>query len=922
MPAEDLQGPSEAEEFLPSPASGVPVGPEQETQDLALDETRLEAVGPYKIRRLLGGGAFSSVYLAEQHQPLHRTVAVKVFRWSGGPEAQGLAARFLQEQEVLALLDHPNIARIYDGGLLPDGRPFYVMELVRAAKPLTRFCDDLRLGIQERLTLFLELCLAIQHAHQKGIIHRDLKPANVLAYEEDGSYRVKVIDFGLAKALQRRVGPQTVETTLGAFFGTPAYMPPEQAGADPMRIDTRADIYSLGAILYELLTGFTPLDLSEAAGDLLAQVEWIRHREPIRPSQRVAQAQDASTIAQRRGSTVSALVHSLQGDLDWIVLRCLEKEPGRRYPSVTALVEDIGRYLRHEPVSAAPPSMGYRVRKFVHRHRGILAAVGAVIATLAMGLVGTTLGLLEAKRQAAEALHQQAAAEQAAAEAQRQQALAEAQRQKAESAAQAERLARQDAEAQKQAAQKAHRLAEQRLSHLQKSLEVLGSVLTRLNPRNAETGVLSLGKQLAEAVEWAGDQLEKATLEDPRTISQLQVILGNLLLELGELEKAIQILEKAHTLREQQLGTSHLETLKVRHLLAKAYHTLGEHPKAITLYEKLRDAYQNPHGISEHRTVVLHDLAVAYQDVGRLPQAILLHHRLRQDFLETFGEDSLETLTALNNQALAYLEAGLVSEATALLERVCKLRNEKLGPEHPDTLTAIVSLATAYQEMGRLSEAIELLQKVAAFQQNNLGITHPDSLATLDNLAIGYLVKGNLSEAIRRLIQVREAKIFRFGADQPETLGTLHNLAVAYRELGQLQEALALLIQVYEESVRKNGSEHPDTLLVLYNLSVTYMKLKETEKAIFACEEAALGMEKIGFLHRCACLILQTLIHWYEQRAETSQAEKWRVKWLVSTGELPPFPNEELFPKQLAVWRPRWGLELLGPRNIENLSEQ
>lgn len=900
-----------------------------ETLERALDETRVEGIGPYKIRRLLASGAFSSVYLAEQEEPVRRTVAVKLFRWPDGKAAQGLAARFLQEQEVLALLDHPNIARIYHGGVLPDGRPFYVMELVRAGKPITRFCDDLHLDIPERLALFMELCSAIQHAHQKGIIHRDLKPANVLAYEEDGRYRVKVIDFGLAKALQRRLGPQTVETTMGAFFGTPAYMPPEQAGGDPLRIDTRADIYSLGAILYDLLTGVPPLDSSEAGADLLAHVELIRHREPICPSQRVARDPQASSHAQQRGTTPSALAHTLRGDLDWIVLRCLEKEPGRRYPSVGALTEDLRRYLHHEPVSAAPPNLRYRVAKFTRRYRGVLGAVGAVLAGLVIGLFGTTWGLIEAYRQASEAQRQRmatqqaaeeaqrqrAAAERAAAEAERQRLAAETERQKAEAAAQAERRARLEIEAQKQAVQRA-------LAQLQKSLQVLSSVLTRLNPRAEKQPGPSIEKQLAEAVEWAVDQLGKAPGEDPRTVSQLQVIFGNLLLELGELQKAIQILERALVLREQHLGDRHPETLRARHLLAKAYHTLGDVDEAIDLYEKLRDAYQDRDDLPEERIIVFHDLALGYQEAFKLSDAILLYQQIRRDFSRMFGDNSSKMMTALNNQAIAYLEAGSASDATALLERVYKIRNESLGPEHLDTLTAGISLAMAYQEMGRLSNAMEILQNIMAIQERKLGPTHPDTLATLDNLAIGYLAQGRISEAVELLTQVWEAKISRFGRGQPETLGTLHNLAVAYRELGELPKALDLLKQVVEESGKKNGPDHPDTCLALYNLSVVYMKLKEAEKAISTCEQSALGMEKIGFLHRSARSIIETLVQWYEERAETALAEKWRQKWLASSGKLLPSLEKELFPQPLVIWRPRWGLEIIGPPKVETLSAQ
>jgi len=616
------------------------------TLSVGLEDTHLESVGPYQVKRLLGSGGFSSVYLAEQREPIHREVALKVFRWSGGPEAHSLIARFLQEREVLALMDHPNIAHIYEGGVLPDGRPFYAMELVRAGRPISRFCDDLRLSISDRLELFLELCSAIQHAHQKGVIHRDLKPANVLAYEEDGQRRVKVIDFGLAKALQRRLGPQTVETMLGAFFGTPAYMAPEQAGGDPLRIDTRADIYSLGAILYELLTGLTPLDLSGAGGGLVGQVEIIRHREPIRPSQRVLQEPGAEERAACRGTTPSGLAHCLRGDLDWIVLKCLEKEPGRRYPSVGALMEDISRYRRHEPIMAAPPSWTYRMRKFTRRYRGLLAAVGAVILALGLGLVGSTWGFLEARRQAAQA--------------QRQREEAEYQREQAE-------LERQKAQTAAAQAQAARQQAERRLEQVRRSNQILAEIFEELDIQKIKESQEPVEAVLAKRLVQAAGQLEEESVGDPLEVAYLQATLATSLLSLGYPKEAARLFEKVLATRQAHLGPDHPNTLSS-----------------------------------------MSGLAVAYRDAGQVEKALPLHEETLKLQRAKLGPDHPDTLRSMDNLANAYLLAGQVEKALPLYEETLKLQRAKLGPDHPDTLASMHNLAVAYRDAGQVEKALPL----------------------------------------------------------------------------------------------------------------------------------------------------------------------------------------------------------------------
>jgi serine/threonine protein kinase/tetratricopeptide (TPR) repeat protein len=348
--------------------------------------------GRYKLLQEIGAGGMGTVWLADQTAPVQRRVAVKLIR--PGMDSRQVVARFEAERQALALMDHPNIARVLDGGVAEDGRPFFVMELVKGT-PITRYCDDQKLPVRERLELFADVCRAVQHAHQKGIIHRDLKPSNVLVAPYDGKPVVKVIDFGVAKATGQQLTASTLFTGFGAVVGTPEYMSPEQAETNNQDIDTRSDIYALGVLLYELLTGTTPLTrqrVREAA--LLEVLRLVREEEPPRPSTRLSSTEELPGIAAVRGVEPARLSRLVRGELDWIVMKALEKDRNRRYESPSALAADVQRYLHDEPVQASPPSTAYRLRKFVRRHRGAVLAVSAIVLLFLAGLGGTTAGLL------------------------------------------------------------------------------------------------------------------------------------------------------------------------------------------------------------------------------------------------------------------------------------------------------------------------------------------------------------------------------------------------------------------------------------------------------------------------------------------------------------------------------------------------
>ncbi len=362
-------------------------------------------IGPYKLLQQIGEGGMGIVYMAEQQEPVRRKVALKIIK--PGMDRRQVIARFEAERQALAMMDHQNIAKVFDAGTTDTGRPYFVMELVHGV-PLTSFCDDNRLTLRQRLELFIPVCHAIQHAHQKGIIHRDVKPSNVLVTMYDDRPVPKVIDFGIAKATDQQLTERTMFTQFGAMVGTFEYMSPEQAEMNAFGVDTRSDIYSLGVLLYELLTGTTPLEkarLRDAAFNEMVRL--IKEEEPPRPSIRLSRSATAASIAAARKTEPQQLSKLVRGDLDWIVMRCLEKQRDRRYETANGLARDIQRYLTDEPVEARPPSAGYRLQKFIRRNKGQVVAAGLVLLALVGGMVGTTWGLLAARQAqlAAEAEH-------------------------------------------------------------------------------------------------------------------------------------------------------------------------------------------------------------------------------------------------------------------------------------------------------------------------------------------------------------------------------------------------------------------------------------------------------------------------------------------------------------------------------------
>jgi eukaryotic-like serine/threonine-protein kinase len=457
-------------------------------------------IGPYKLMEQIGEGGFGLVFVAEQQEPVRRKVALKIIK--PGMDSAQVIARFEAERQALALMDHPNIARVLDagttngepGGVSP-GRPYFVMELVRGI-PITDYCDKNQLSPPERLELFISVCQAIQHAHQKGIIHRDVKPSNVLVTSHDGKPVAKVIDFGVAKAIHQHLTERTIYTNFAQMIGTPLYMSPEQAEMSGLDIDTRSDIYSLGVLLYELLTGTTPLEkkrLREAAYDEIRRL--IREEEPPKPSTRLSSSDSIALVAAQRRMEPAKLSKLVRGDLDWITMKALEKDRTRRYETANGLARDIQRYLSDEPVEASPPSATYRLRKLARKHRTALTTAAAFAGLLVAGAALATWQAVRATHAEALALDANTHLDTANTELKTSNqnldnanrsltttnTALEVAREKADKAAASEKLA---AEKERDATV----LALARLKEIEKANGLLESIFTDIDPRLAEKG--------------------------------------------------------------------------------------------------------------------------------------------------------------------------------------------------------------------------------------------------------------------------------------------------------------------------------------------------------------------------------------------------------------------------------------------------
>ncbi len=809
---------------------------EKQTIDQPVTEGPGTQIGPYKLLQEIGQGGMGVVYMAEQSEPIRRKVALKIIK--PGMDTRQVIARFEAERQALSLMDHPNIARVLDAGTTDSGRPYFVMELVKG-EPITEYCDEHHLTPRQRLELLLPVCQAIQHAHQKGIIHRDIKPTNILVAEYDQQPVPKVIDFGVAKAISQPLTEKTMFTGLGQIVGTLEYMSPEQAKVNQLDIDTRSDVYSLGVLMYELLTGSTPFDkqrLRSAAWDEMLRI--IREEEPPKPSTRLSDSKDSlpSISAQRQTEPVK-LTKLVCGDLDWIVMKALEKDRNRRYETAVGLAHDIQRYLNDEPVVACPPSAVYTFRKLVWRNKA--ACVTATVVALSL-LFGTGVAAWYAARAA------------------QQRNLAIVSERRAETEA---KRARSEAA-----------IAKAVNDFLEKDL--LGFADATKPFQDGATPDPNI--TMRTILDRAADNIEGKFPDQPVVEAQVRGAIGVSYISLGEYGKAEDQHRRALVLCERLLGLDHPYTLASRSKVAVVYYLQGRYDEAEKLLQQSLDICQRARGNAHEDTrTVMYGLAAVYLKQGRGQEAEkILDQRLESD-RRALGNEHVDVLSTMSDLALTYRQQARFDEAAAMLRQTLQIQQNTLGDEHSDTLTTMFNLAAVCCDRHRYDEAEELARQTLKIHQRTLGDKHPTSLAGMHNLAVICLKEARYDESETLFRQALGLRRNTLGAEHPDTLATNGALAAvcvnqAHRlwKQGKLEESITYfreaiqtnpqLVSAYEglgavlatqdklaaatPHFRKVVELVPSNAMAHYNLGLAVLKQDQLDDAV-ACFSRAVELD-------------------------------------------------------------------------------
>lgn len=648
-------------------------------------------MGPYRLLRMLGEGGMGQVWVAEQTAPVRRHVAVKVLK--AGLDTGQVIARFEAERQALAVMDHPAIAKVFDAGSTGHGRPYFAMEYVRGESLIT-YCDRQRLGIRERLELFIQTCEGVQHAHQKGIIHRDLKPSNILVTVQDDRAVPKIIDFGIAKATTQSLIDRTLYTSFGGLLGTPEYMSPEQAELGGVDIDTRSDVYALGIVLYELLTGVLPFERQLFTSQSLDEIRrTIRETDPPRPSTRLTQSREVSSAAAAsRGTDRSRLVGSLRGDLDWIVLRALEKDRTKRYQTANAIAQDLRRHLANEPVAAGPPRATYRMRKFARRHRvGVSVAALMLILIIAFSVVTVF---------------------------------------------QAARIARERDRANREA-----QTAEQ-------VLQFLIGLFTVSDPSEARGNTMTA----REVLDRGAATIESTLAQQPEAQARLQATVGKVYMNLGLYREAEELLRRSVNSYRAVAGDDAPETTDALSALADVRWYLGRTSDAESVYAELARRRERLLGAEHPDTLkTKFDLASAYFVQQRLPEAEVLTRATLESQRRVLGREHLDTLRSLSNLAVILHKQMRTEEALVLNEEALDIRRRVFGADHPDTLRSYHNTGNDYARLGRWRDAETQLEHAAAGRTRVLGENHPATIYSQVCLARVYRTQAKYVEAERLL---------------------------------------------------------------------------------------------------------------------------------------------------------------------------
>jgi eukaryotic-like serine/threonine-protein kinase len=716
-------------------------------------------IGPYQLLQMVGEGGMGEVWLAEQKHPVRRRVALKLVK--AGMDTRQVIARFQSERQAIAVMDHPTIAKVFEAGSTPEGRPYFVMEYVTGV-PITTYCDTHKLSMRERLELFVQVCGGVQHAHQKAIIHRDLKPSNILITEVDGKPAPKIIDFGIAKATSQSLTAETMFTLVGTIMGTPEYMSPEQSGSTGEDIDTRTDVYSLGVILYELLVGALPLDLKQmrklAFDELLRK---LREEDAPAPSTKVRTlGAESKTAADNRRTEPATLTRLLRGDLDSITLKALEKDRSRRYGSPSDLAADIKRYLNDEPVLASAPSPAYRMQKFVRRHRIGVALAGVVALLLLTLAVSMTI--------------------------------------------QAVRIAKERDRANRET-ETARRVA-----------DFLTGLFSVSDPDSAQ------GKQITarEILDKGAREIETGLSGQPEVQARLMATMGDVYAGLGLYDQATHLVQKAVNTHRRVSGPTSPETLRSQRLLGWLQTQRAEYSSAEKLLRSTLDQQKRVLGPNHSDTLkTASTLGSLYSQQGRYADAEKILTNVLNVDRRIHGYDDPATLDVMHNLAVVYDGLHLYAKEESMWRELSEARRRVLGPDHPSTLAAMGNLAYVEYREGKLGKAEKLQREVFNSSRRVLGAEHPNVLMTAANLANTLQSERRFPEAEKLQREVLDARRKLLGPDNPDTLFSINNLATVLAQEGRPNEAEKLYLEALSGERRVLGENHPEIGNVLYNLA-------------------------------------------------------------------------------------------------------
>lgn len=801
--------------------SGTGVPPDESTTLTQIDDQAVPIqsevdgeIGAYRILGSLGTGGFAEVFLAEQTRPVRRKVAVKVIK--PGLESREILARFAAERQALALMEHPNVAQVFDAGVTDTGRPFFVMEYVDGL-PITSYCDRRQLDLDQRLEIFLQACAAVQHAHQKGVIHRDIKPSNVLVMNDDGKHRVKVIDFGIAKAVQDHESDGTPVTRIGQVIGTVEYMSPEQAGGAAEGVDTRTDVYSLGALLYELLTGNLPFDPVRLRGAARMEVRRIICEEdPPRPSARVSELGEASqTVANSHHTDARSLVRELRGDLDWITMKAMEKDRARRYASASELAADIERCRLDQPVVAGPPSASYRLRKFVRRHRFGVAAAGALVLVLVAGIVSTSIFAVGQARARARA---QAESERA-----------------------------------------------------RTVVAFLRDMLSSADPAYAPKDVLVL-----DVVDRAARRLERDPSVDPEVEAALRTAVGATYLGLTELDKAEIHLERALEIQTRVHGDDHLTVGETLHYLGWLALWRQQLDRAEEMIRRALDIMRRRLPPDDPRLAdVLQDLGVVLQQAGKLDEAERALCEALEESRRSPRSSKIETALVMSRLGTVVALGGRYDEAEALQREALAVFRAAGEPMHVRAPEVMSWLSWVLQQTGKLDEAEALSREVIEIKRAEYGDKSPNVAQAMVDLGQIERARGNMAEAEALMRQALEIYISGRGDDDIYTVAVKQHLAVVLDDVGSSDQAAALYPEILAALEAAYGPDNWEVANARNRYGLCLMRLGRYGQA----ERELLGAYEVlvaaGFQDR-ARAAAERLADLYQTTGRDDEAAYWR----------------------------------------------